>query len=161
MNIQNLTNVDHTALKTNQAVIILLSVIAFVVDTPWLALIVTFVMIVGTLRGKPGFGFIYKALKPTGWPRAEVLLDNPEPHRFAQGFGAVVMLAGSGLVFAGMGIPGWSLVWLVVALAALNLFAGFCVGCAVYYWLGRLNVPGFSKSPPEGTVPGMRPTLKA
>jgi hypothetical protein len=56
---------------------------------------------------------------------------------------------------------GWSLVWLVIALAALNLFAGFCVGCAVYYWLARLNVPGFAQHPPAGTLPGMRPKIKA
>jgi hypothetical protein len=160
MNTEKLTNVDHTALKTNQAVIILLNILAFVINTPWLALIVTLAMIVGTLRKKPGFGFIYKALKPTGWPRAEIVIDNPEPHRFAQGFGAVVMFFGAVLLFAEFGVLGWSLIWVVVALAALNLFAGFCVGCAVYYWFNRLNVPGFSKSPPDGTFPGMRPTLK-
>ena len=52
---------------------------------------------------------------------------------------------------------GWGLVWLVAALAALNAFGGFCVGCAVYYWLNRLQIPGFRKAPPAGTFPGMRP----
>jgi hypothetical protein len=37
------------------------------------------------------------------------------------------------------------------------LFVGFCAGCALYYWLGRLSVPGFIKSPPQETFPGMRP----
>jgi hypothetical protein len=89
--------------------------------------------------------------------KPDVLADNPEPHRFAQGFGAVVLAAGAIALFAGLPLLGWSLVWLVIALAALNLFAGFCAGCAVYYWLNRLNVPGFVQSPPEGTFPGMRP----
>lgn len=155
-----LTKVDHTALRTNQAIIILLNISAFVLDTPWLALIVTITMIIGTYVKTPGFGFVYKLLKPTGWPKAAILMDNPEPHRFAQGFGAVVMFAGTALILAGFGTFGWSLIWLVVALAALNLFAGFCVGCAVYYWLNRLNVAGFSKSPPDDRFPGMRPTLK-
>ena len=44
-----------------------------------------------------------------------------------------------------------------IALAALNLFAGFCVGCAVYYWLQKLGLPGFTRQPPAGIVPGMRP----
>jgi hypothetical protein len=35
------------------------------------------------------------------------------------------------------------------------------MGCAMYYWLGRLKVPGFVKSPPEGTFPGMRPKARA
>ena len=43
------------------------------------------------------------------------------------------------------------------AYGALNLFAGFCAGCAVYYWLNRLQVPGFARTPPPGTFPGMRP----
>ena len=63
-------------------------------------------------------------------------------------------------LFAGATIFGWGLVWLVAALAALNLFGGFCVGCAVYYWLNRLNLPGFTQSPPEGTFPGMRPKME-
>jgi hypothetical protein len=45
----------------------------------------------------------------------------------------------------------------VVALAALNAFGGFCVGCAMYYWLGILKVPGFTKAPPAGIFPGMKP----
>ena len=38
-----------------------------------------------------------------------------------------------------------------------SLFVGFCAGCAVYYWLGKLHLPGFVKTPPPGTFPGMRP----
>jgi hypothetical protein len=40
-------------------------------------------------------------------------------------------------------VLGWVLTWFVVALAALNLFAGICVGCLMYYWFNRLGVPGF------------------
>jgi hypothetical protein len=60
-------------------------------------------------------------------------------------------------LYGGATALGWGLVWLVIALAALNLFVGFCAGCAVYYWLNRLDIPGFVKAPPEGTFPGMRP----
>lgn len=150
-------NVDHTALKTNQAVIIILNVAAFILNVPLLAAVVALAMLLGTLQKVPGFGFIYRAMKRVGWLKPDVLLDNPEPHRFAQGFGGVVMLAGTLSLYAGANILGWGLVWLVVALAALNLFGGFCVGCAVYYWLSRMSVPGFTKAPPTGTFPGMRP----
>jgi len=90
-----------------------------------------------------------------------VLDDNPEPHRFAQFLGFIFMTAGSIALFAGASVLGWSLVWLVAALAALNAFGGFCVGCAVYYWLGRFNLSGFTKQPPAGTFPGMKPKLGA
>jgi hypothetical protein len=153
-----LQKVDHGALKANQLVIITLNIVAFVLNLPWLAGLVGLVMLAGTTLSKPGFGFFYKsALRPLGLVKAEILLDNPEPHRFAQGFGGVVMLAGTISLFAGAPTLGWGLVWLVIALAALNAFGGFCAGCFVYYWLTRFGVPGFVKNPPDGTFPGMRP----
>jgi len=88
-------------------------------------------------------------------------MDNPEPHRFSQGLGGVFMLAGSLALWAGYAALGWGLVWLVAALAALNAFGGFCVGCALYYWLGRLSVPGFHKSPPAGAFPRHAPQAAA
>jgi hypothetical protein len=155
---QALHEVDHAALRTNQAFIIGLSIGAFVANAPWLAALVAAVMVLGTWRRVPGFGFVYRGLlKPQGWVRPDVLPDNPEPHRFAQGFGAAVLGGGALALFAGLAGPGWALTWVVVALAALNLFGGFCVGCAVYYWLNRLHVPGFAKAPPANTFPGMRP----
>ncbi len=158
---ENLQKVDHAALRVNQALIILLGILAFVLDAAWLAALVALVMILGTLFGKPGFYFIYRyLLQPTGLVKADILIDNPEPHRFAQGFGGIVLASGSLALFLGASVLGWVLVWMVVALAALNLFAGFCMGCAMYYWLGRLSVPGFTKNPAPGTIPGMRPKVK-
>ena len=155
---ETLKKVDHRAMSVNQVVIILLNVTAFVLNLPWLAGIVAAVMLSGALIGTPGFGFIYRyALKPANLVQPNVLLDNPEPHRFAQGLGGVFMLTGAVSLFANLAILGWGLVWLVAALAALNAFGGFCIGCFVYYWLTRLGVPGFSKIPPTGTFPGMRP----
>jgi hypothetical protein len=156
----HLQNVDHAALKTNQAVIIGLCIGAFVVNAPWLAGLVALVMAVGTYKKMPGFGFFYRGLlKPRGWVKPDIIQDNPEPHRFAQGFGAVVLAAATALLFLGASVPGWGLVWLVIGLAALNLFLGFCAGCALYYWFNRLHVPGFAKSAPSGSFPGMRPKV--
>jgi hypothetical protein len=158
---ERLQNVDHSALRTNQAFIISLLVLAFIFNVPWLVGVVAFVMLAGTAAKRPGFGLVYSdALKPLGWVRPDVLRDNPEPHRFAMGLGGAFLVA-SGLAFL-LGVPGlgWGLAWLVVALAALNLFAGFCAGCAVYYWLNRLSVPGFVKAPPDGAFPGMRPRVR-
>ncbi len=154
-----LQNVDHSAIRTNQATIIILLVLAFVLNLPWLVGLVALVMLAGTFVRRPGFAMLLYArwLKPLGWVKPYVLKDNPEPHLFAQGFGGIVLVVSS-LGFAlGSAVVGWIMAWLVIALAALNLFGGFCVGCAVYYWLNRMNVPGFIKSPPEGTFPGMRP----
>jgi len=157
-----LKKIDHSVMKVNQVTIVGLSVLAYILNLPWLAGIVAGVMLLGTLLGVPGFGFIYRyGLKPAGLMKPHVLLDNPEPHRFAQGFGSGVMLAGTAALYLGTPALGWGLVWLVAALAALNAFAGFCVGCFFYYWLTRLHVPGFTKQPPAGTLPGMQPARPA
>ena len=162
MTSQTLQKVDHAALKANQLLIISLNIIAFILNLPVIAAFVGLVMGLGWLLKVPGFGFVYKyILRPRGWMKPDVLDDNPEPHRFAQFLGFVFMTAGSVALFSGAGVLGWSLVWLVAALAALNAFGGFCVGCAVYYWLSRFNLPGFSKQPPTGTFPGMKPKVGA
>ena len=150
--------VDHSSLRVNQALIILGLLAGFVFDVPWIVAAVALIMLLGTAIARPGFFFIYSGLlRPTGIVRPDVLADNPEPHRFAQGFGGVVAGLSAVPLFLGSALAGWALTWLVIALAALNLFVGFCVGCAVYYWLARIQVPGFAKTPPAGTVPGMRP----
>src|SRR5208283_2888606 len=150
--------VDHTALKTNQITIILLSLLAFMLNLPWIAFGTGIVMALGTIFAKPGFFPVYAGiLRPLGWAKPDIIKDNPEPHRFAQGFGTVVLLGGSAALFSGLPVLGWSLVWLVIVLASLNAFAGFCAGCFVYYQLARLRLPGFSKRPPEGAFPGLKP----
>jgi molybdopterin converting factor small subunit len=155
-------HVDHAALRTNQAFIIALSLLAFILNQLWLAGVVAGMMILGTILKVPAFGFIYRRIfRPLGWIKPDVLRDNPEPHRFAQGFGGVALAAGVAALLAGASGLGWGLVWLVIALAALNLFGGFCAGCAAYYWLSRWHAPGFVQSPPPDTFPGMRPKAKA
>lgn len=153
-----LQNVDHAALKANQLSIITLSLLAFVFDVPWLVAFVAVVLGVGVLLKRPGFLPAYQGLlKPAGILKPDVLQDNPEPHLFSQGIGFTVLGLGALALLAGAAGVGWGLVWLVIALAALNAFGGFCVGCAIYYWLVRLKVPGFVKRPPAGVVPGAKP----
>ncbi len=155
---QTLRKVDHSALKTNQLFIIFISLLAFILNQPVLAAFVALVMGIGAVLKTPGFGIVYKSiLKPRGWMKPDVVDDNPEPHRFSQIVGFVFLTAGSAALFLGASVLGWTLVWIVIALASLNAFGGFCVGCAVYYWLARLNVPGFSKQAPAGVFPGVKP----
>ncbi len=153
-----LTKVDHNALRTNQAFIIGLLVIAFILNVPLLVGLVMLVMLAGSALGKPGFFPIYRGvLVRLGWVKPFPVPDHPEPHRFAQTLGGVFLLGSSLALLGGLGGLGWGLAWLVIFLAGLNLFAGFCAGCFVYYWLGRLRLPGFTQAPPPNTFPGMRP----
>jgi MFS family permease len=140
----------------------MLLLVAFVVNVPWLVAVVALVMLAGAALGQPGFKAVYAGiLKPRGNVKPDVIADNPEPHIFAQGMGGTVLVLSVVGFLAGSAAIGWALTWLVVALAALNLFVGFCAGCFVYYWLSRLHLPGFVAQPPAGTFSGMRPTRKA
>lgn len=153
--------VDYSALRTNQAVIISLLLIGFVLDRPWMAAAVGAVMLLGSVLGRPGFIIIYRGVHRLALVRPDRVRDHPEPHLFAQAVGGTLLeVAFAALLLASPAI-GWALVWLVVALAALNLFGGFCVGCAIYYWLNRVRAPGFRAAPLPGTAPGRRPPGKA
>ncbi len=155
-----LDKVDHAALRTNQALIIGLGLLAFILEQPWLAVLVAIVMTLGTALKVPGFGFVYRRLlRPLSILKPDIQADNPEPHRFAQGVGAFVMILASVALFLGSSIIGWALVWLVIVLAGLNLFVGFCAGCTLYYWFNRLDVPGFVKASPEDSLPGTQPKV--
>ncbi len=144
--------VDHSALRMNQAFIIGLLILGFVLDVPVLVVFVAAVMLVGTLFPSAGlFKRIYQhVLKPLGLVHSDVKLDNPEPHLFAQGVGGGVLLVATALFSSGSANMGWLLSGVVVALAALNLFAGICVGCLMYYQFNRLGVPGFVHAPLSG-----------
>jgi hypothetical protein len=160
---QPLSPVDHSAIRTNQSLVIFSSILAFVLNLPWLVGLTALVMLVGSfILKKPGFGIFYTHfLKPTRLVKPDVISDNREPHLFAQGMGGIFLAVATILLYLNLPVIGWGLSWLVTALALLNLLAGFCVGCAIYYWLNRFNFPGFSKTPPVGVIPGMRPRKSA
>lgn len=135
--------VDTTAIKFNQASIITLTILAFLLDVPWLVLFVAAVLAIGTIwPGAALFQGAYRrVLKPLGLLKPHVIDDDPAPHRFAQGLGAV-FLGLSSLTLLVLGLPplGWGLAGLVAVLAAINLFFNFCAGCFLYLQLSRLGL---------------------
>ncbi|MEJ2559922.1 MAG: DUF4395 domain-containing protein, partial [Anaerolineae bacterium] len=133
----------------NQASIITFTLLAYVLDLPWLVLFVGAVLAVGTIW--PGAALFQQAyrqvLKPLGLVKPHVIDDDPAPHRFAQGVGATFLGLSSLALLALNAISlGWGLAGLVVVLAAINLFFNFCAGCFVYYQLRRLGLIRRSES---------------
>lgn len=149
----SLRSVDHSALRVNQTFIIGLLIVAFIANSPPLVALVALVMLLGTAVPQAAlFKLVYRRLlRPAGLVKPNVIADNPEPHRFAQGFGGLVLVMAVIALLVGPTWSGWAMVWLVVALAGLNLFLGFCAGCFLYYQLNKFNVPGFDRSPVEST----------
>lgn len=138
----NNTLVDHSALRVNQTSIIVLLALAFLLNQPWLVAFVAAVMWIGTFVPKAGlFKLLYQhVLKPLHIVRPAPKVDDPRPHLFAQGVGALVLTFSAVALGAGLPLLGWALAGVVMALAAINLFLGFCMGCFMYYQLARRGI---------------------
>jgi hypothetical protein len=132
--------IDHSGLRAHQAVLIGLLLGGFIAGQPGVIGFSAAAMILGTLRGAPAFLPAYVLLRKTGWLKPDLKPDRPEPHRFAHSLGTAFLILSTIAFLADWVIPGWLLAGLVALLAAVNLFLGFCLGCAMYYWLGRLGL---------------------
>jgi hypothetical protein len=137
------TLVDHSALKVNQTGIVATVLVAFIGSALWRPLLVLIpllgvVLLLGTFAPQLAlFKQIYfKVLKPRGIVKPRPVQDRPEPHNFAQGLGGV-FLAVSSLFLLPLPVIGLALALLVAVLAFVNLAFGYCLGCQIYYQLGR------------------------
>ncbi len=141
--------VDQTALKFNQASIIVLLVLAFLLNAAWLVALVAAVMLIGTFWPQAGLFKLFYArlLKPAGLLKPKVVEDDPAPHLFAQGLGGVFLVLSTLALWGGLAVVGWLLAGMVVVLAAINLFLNFCLGCFIYFQFARrgvrLELPGW------------------
>lgn len=134
--------VDRNALRFNQLAIITLTVLGFVLGAgigQWVVLGVAAVLLLGAAIAPLSlFKLFYRhVLVRSGLMKPNLVVEDPAPHQFAQGIGGVFMLASFGALAAGATVAGWVLAWIVVVLAAVNLFLGFCLGCFVYLQLER------------------------
>ncbi len=148
--------VDHTALRVNQASIVLVAALAFLLNVPLLVALLFLAMAVGTaVPSLAPFKALYaRVLRPAGLLRPDPRPDDPAPHQFAQGLGAVVLGIAIVTFLAGATALGWALTGLVALLAAVNLLAGFCLGCYIYYQLARRGLlPGQPDGVPQPTIP--------
>lgn len=132
---------DRTALRVQQAAIVGLLLLAFVLDQPWLVALVAIVMAVGTAAPSlAAFHRLYRdILRPAGLLKPDLHQEDAAPHRFAQGMGAGVLILAGVALFLGATAVGWALAFVVIVLAAINLLFGFCTGCFVYFQLQRMR----------------------
>ena len=138
--------VDHSALKVNQTGIIATVLVAFIgsaIFRPLLVLIplLSLVLLLGTFAPQLAlFKQIYfKVLKPRGIVKPRPVQDRPEPHNFAQGMGGVVLAIASVFLLP-LPVVGLALALLVAVLAFVNVAFGYCLGCQIYYRLGRAGL---------------------
>jgi hypothetical protein len=144
-----LRKVDHSGLRTGQAITIIVLLLGFVLNS-WV--LVAFVAVSQFLAALDApfapYRFIYQRIvKPSGLVKPHVIDDNPEPHRFAQLIGSIFNGTATVLLLAGVSTAPWVLVWIVIALANVNFWLNICLGCLMYYQLNRLHIPGFTHAP--------------
>ena len=138
-----LQTVDHSALKVNQTGIVVTVLVAFIGSAfyqPVLRLIplLAVVLLVGTFAPQLALfkQLYFKVLKPRGIVKPRPIQDRPEPHNFAQGMGGVVLALSSVLLLA-LPVAGLALALLVAVLAFVNFAFGYCLGCQIYFQLGK------------------------
>jgi uncharacterized membrane protein HdeD (DUF308 family) len=138
-----LQTVDHSALKVNQTGIVATVLVAFAGSAffqPALLLIplLAIVLLLGTVNPRLALfkQLYFRVLKPRGIVKAQPIQDRPEPHNFAQGMGGVVLALASVLLLA-LPVAGLALSLLVAVLAFVNLAFGYCLGCQIYFQLGK------------------------
>ena len=134
--------VDRNTLRTNQAFIVALTVLAFVLGDAagrWLILFTGAVMALGTISPPLAlFKQVHqRILRPAGLLGPDVRVEDPMPHQFAQAVGATFLIAATIALFSGAWTVGWALTLVVTALAFINLTIEFCAGCFVYLQLDR------------------------
>ena len=137
--------IDRNTLRTNQAFIVGLTVLAFVLGAEvgrWVILGTALVLGLGTAH--PALAlfkqFHQRLLRPAGILGPRVEPEDPMPHQFAQAVGAVFLFAATIALFSGANTTGWVLSWIVTGLAFVNLTVSFCAGCFVYYQLDRVGM---------------------
>lgn len=135
--------VDTHLSKFSQGSVVVLTGIAFLFFQPVIVLIAALCMVLSALfpMASP-FRLLYRGLViPFHLWKPRVVEDDPAPHRFAQGIGAAFLVAATLVLFLTKATPlGWALDLIVFGLAAINLTVGFCAGCVVYFYLGRLGL---------------------
>lgn len=139
----NPPRIDTHFNKFSQAGVVLLAAAAFLTNERVIVLIAAVVLGLSALAPAIGpFRLLYRYLAvPLRLIKPRLVEDDPAPHRFAQGVGAVFLIASTVILFlTSLTTLGWTLDLIVLVLAALNFTVGFCAGCFVYYHLGRLGI---------------------
>jgi uncharacterized protein DUF4395 len=131
--------IDSRGPRTNQAVIGVLSLVAFLTGTEWLVGVLAAQLAIGLTLGRRfclPCVLYFELIQPRF---GEGPIEDSRPPRFANMVG-VAFLGGATLAFV-LGVPalGWTLALVVSALTLLAATTGFCAGCEMYRLSARLR----------------------
>jgi hypothetical protein len=134
--------VDRNLGKFSQGSTVLLTALAFFLNQPIIVAVTAIIMALSALVPEVSpYRLLYKGVVvPLGLLKPRIVEDDPNPHRFANGIGTVFLVAASTfLFFTPLKTVGWTLDLVIFVLSGVNFTVGFCLGCFMYYHLGRLG----------------------
>ncbi len=125
--------IDVNVPRFNQAMVALLTAVAFVAQWWPLVAFVAAVLAVTRVAG-PRFGLFTQVYVRVVRPRLAGPLETEDarPPRFAQALGTAFLAAATVLFAAGWDVAGWAVTLTVFALAALAAATRICVGCLIW-----------------------------
>ena len=155
-----ITHVDHAEIKMGQILTVVISSVALILQEPILLISLGVIFLLsGTVRALSPFSMLYRwVVNPIGIMKSDYRLDNIQPHKFGQLVGALTILMALGVMQLGYPMLGWGVTVLLILLTMVS-YAGWCIGCYMYYQLNRIGLGGFFKYAPgdASTMMGMRP----
>jgi Domain of unknown function (DUF4395) len=131
--------IDSRAPRTNQAVIGVLSLVAFLGGAEWLVALLAAQLAIGLTLGRrfclPCLLY-FELIQPRF---GEGPIEDSRPPRFANIVGAGFLGAATAAFALGAPVLGWTLSLIVAALALTAAATGLCAGCEVYRLSARLR----------------------
>ncbi len=129
--------IDSRGPRTNQAIVGVGALIAFLLHQEWIIVLLALQLIVGLTLGRR-FCLPCRLWFDVLQPRlGEGTIEDARVPRFANIIGAVFLTVSSILLYAGSSSLGWALALIVAALALLAATTGVCVGCEMYMLIAR------------------------
>ena len=131
--------IDARGPRTNQAVIGVLSLLAFLLGLEWLPAVLAAQLAIGLTLGRrfclPCLLY-FEVIQPRF---GEGAIEDSRPPRFANMVGVAFLGAATIAFLAGVPGLGWTLTLIVAALALLAAATGLCMGCEAYKLSARLR----------------------
>lgn len=131
--------IDQRAPRTLQSTVAIVTALAFLLDAPWLVVLMALQLIVGLSLGRRWClpcVFYFLVLQPR---IGEGRIEDSRLPRFANILGMIFLSLASVLLLAGYATAGWTVTLMVTALASLAALSGICVGCEMYATWARLR----------------------
>lgn len=130
--------IDPRGPRFNQAVLVVVLLVAFVGDLRVLVPVMAVVLGLGAVLGAqygPLLRLYSLAIKPR--LKAPKHLEDPRPPRFAAAIGTGFLTAASLAFVLDAQVVAWALTLVVALLAGLAASSGLCIGCELYLFFAR------------------------